>query len=267
MDRRIGVVTSTYAHFDMKEALIGISRAGFRYVELATIPDIIEHILPRPEKMKYSDVEKILNSCKECNLEIHCIAAHERLMKENAVNNFKKVINVAELFDVKYITTGTGEVKTKDDIKRFYKEIKILGECAANKNITICLEIHGDWCNNGKIASEIVKRINHPNIKINYDTANAIFYGSTIPEEDIKYVLPYIGFVHIKDKRGGYKVWDFPALGDGEIDFIRIFKLLENYDGPISVEIEFDGKEHSLQEINEAVKKSHDFLKCYGIIN
>lgn len=267
MNRKIGVVTTTYAHFSVEEAVAGILKAGFKYVELATVPDFVDHILPRPEEMKNKDVNKILDTYREKHLEIYCIAAHERLMKEDAISNFKKVIDIAKLLGVSYITTGTGNVSTEDDKKRFYKEIKILGDYADTKNIMLCLEVHGNWCKNGKMASEIVKNINYPNIKVNYDTGNVILYGDTRPEEDIKYALPYIGFMHLKDKRGGYNIWDFPALGEGEVDFDRIFELIKDYGGPISVEIEFDGKEHSLDEINSAVKKSYNFLRSFGIVN
>ena len=49
--------------------------------------------------------------------------------------------------------------------------------------------------------------------------------------------------MHLKDKRGGKGDWDFPAPGDGTIDFAGILGLLEagGYDGPLSVEIEFQG--------------------------
>ena len=267
MDRKIGVVTSTYSHYSADEAMDGISKAGFKYVELVTVPGVIDHILPRPEEMENNDVAKILNMCKEYHLEIYCIAAHERLMKEDAVSSFRKVIDISKLLGARYITTSIGEIKTEDDRKRFYKEIKILGEYAATKDIVICLEVHGDWCKNGKVASKIVEKINHSNIRINYDTANTIFYGDTRPEEDLKNALPYVGFMHLKDKIGGYKVWNFPVLGEGEVDFNKIFKLIQDYSGPISVEVELDGKKHPLNEVNNALVKSYNFLKNHGIVD
>ena len=36
-------------------------------------------------------------------------------------------------------------------------------------------------------------------------------------------------------------VYDY-ALGDGKVDFGKIRELITDYTGPISVEIEFDGK-------------------------
>jgi sugar phosphate isomerase/epimerase len=75
-----------------------------------------------------------------------------------------------------------------------------------------------------------------------------------------------MAFMHIKEDNGKLYEWNFPALGDGNIDFNKIFTLIKDYTGPISVEIEFDGKARSLEEINEAVKKSYDFLKSFGYV-
>jgi L-ribulose-5-phosphate 3-epimerase len=260
MKNKIGVITSTYVHNTVEEALDGIVTAGFRYVELITVPGFVEHII-----LSKQDMEKTLELCKKYGLELFSIAGHGRLMKKDAIENFKKLIDAADSINVKYIDTDTGDVKDDNDKKTFYKEIKILGDYAKDKGITIGLEIHGDWCNNGKIASEIIQRINHPNIKITYDTANTIFYGNIRPEEDIKHAIPFLGYVHLKDKKGGYKIWDFPALGDGTVNFKKIFKMLEKYEGPMCIEVELDGKENPLNIINEAVKKSYNFLKNFNL--
>ena len=90
-----------------------------------------------------------------------------------------------------------------------------------------------DRCNTGKIGAEIIKTINHPNIKLNYDTANVVFYGNTRPEEDMKYALPYMGYVHLKESGNGkFGEWNFPALGEGVLDFDKIFDMLKQFDGP-----------------------------------
>jgi L-ribulose-5-phosphate 3-epimerase len=72
--------------------------------------------------------------------------------------------------------------------------------------------------------------------------------------------------MHLKDDAGALGEWNFPALGDGNIDLDAILKALKDFTGPISVEIEFDGKERTLEVINAAVKKSHDFLKSRGLL-
>lgn len=266
MKNKIGVVSTTYPQYSIDEALDGISKAGFKYVELVTVPGHVEHIIPKPEELTKEDADRILNLCKENSLEIYCIAGHTRLMKEDSIRNLKKVIDAAELFGANFITTDTGEVKTKNDEKKFYSDIKELAEYAKLKKLTICLEMHGEWCNNGVKGVEIIKTINLPNVKLNYDTANVMYFGGVKAEDDLEYALPYIAFMHLKDRGGKLGEWNFPPLGSGNMDFKKIFSLIKNYNGPISVEIEFDGKEHSLKEINDAVKKSYDFLKSFGYV-
>lgn len=267
MKKTIGVVTSTYPNYSGEEAMEGIAKAGFKYIELATAPAYFEH-MPRPEtKVNREIVDGVLKDCRDHGLTVQCIAGHTRLMKEKGVENFKKVLDFAGLAGVKYVTTDTGEVKNKEDEKRFYTDIRVLGDYARGKGVTVCLEMHGEWCNNGKLGAEIIKKIKNSNIKLNYDTANVTFFGNVKAEDDLKYALPYMGYVHLKDHGSGkFKEWNFPALGDGVIDFDKIFDLLKEFDGPGSVEIEFDGKERSLEEINEAVKKSYDFLKKHGCV-
>jgi L-ribulose-5-phosphate 3-epimerase len=126
------------------------------------------------------------------------------------------------------------------------------------------LEPHGKWYGTGKRGAEIIKSINHPNIRLNYDTANVMYFGGVRPEDDIESALPFMSFMHLKDDGGDFYEWNFPALGDGNIDFKSIFNLIKGYDGPISVEIEFLDMNYTMQEIDVALKKSYSFLKKFG---
>ncbi len=266
MKNKFGVVTSTYPRFTLNEALEGISKAGFKYVELASSPGFFEHIVPRPEEAEKEDVFQLLKTCRDYGVELYCIAGHTRLMKENGVKNFKKVIDYAEIAGVGFITTDTGEVRSDKDRNIFFKDISILAEYARPKNIIICLEMHGEWLSNGVTGAEIMKKLDLANVRLNYDTGNVMYYGGVRAEEDIKNALPYIGFMHLKERTEKPKEWDFPALGEGRLDFLRIFKLIEDYRGPISIEVEFDEKGRSLEETNAAVKRSYKFLKKLGVI-
>jgi L-ribulose-5-phosphate 3-epimerase len=266
MKNKVGVVTSTYPKNNADEALEGISKAGFKYVELASAPSYFEHILPRPEEAKDKDVQKVLKQCKSYGLELYCIAGHTRLMTDGGKDKFKTVLDYAEKAGVSYVTTDTGEVKTEEDKEQFFSDMKEIAEYAASKNVTVCLEMHGNWCNNGKTGGEIIETIGHPNVRLNYDTGNVSLYGGVRPEKDIKHAIPYMAFLHLKENGGGLKEWNFPALGEGNNNWKKIFKAIRNYEGPISVEIEFDGSDKTLEEINEAVKTSYLFLKEQGFV-
>ena len=100
-----------------------------------------------------------------------------------------------------------------------------------------------------------------------YDTANALFYGNINLSEDLDASMDAIRYFHLKDKGGERTVWDFPALGKGWIDFPMIFDKLEQAgnDSPFSIEIEFtQAGSKNLEEVNQAVRDSAEYLKAHG---
>jgi L-ribulose-5-phosphate 3-epimerase len=136
MKKSIAVVTSTYAKYSGKEAMDGIAKAGFKFIELATAPAFFEH-MPRPEiKVDRQIVDGVLKDCSDLGLTLQCIAGHTRLMKEDGVENFKKVLDFAGLAGVKFVNTDTGEVKNKEDENKFYNDIRIIGDYAKSKGVT-----------------------------------------------------------------------------------------------------------------------------------
>ena len=73
--------------------------------------------------------------------------------------------------------------------------------------------------------------------------------------------------MHLKDKAGSTREWDFPALGEGDVDFPKVFQKLEaaGNDCPFSVEIEFtQAGPESLAQINVAVETSAKYLIEHG---
>lgn len=263
LTNKIGVTTTSYAALSLKDALRGISKAGFRYVEIAAARGVIklEHI--KPDKMGHIEVESLRKQLENCNLELMSISGHSELTKIENVAYTKACIDIAKELGAEYVTTAAGNDNSPLAVKRFYKNMEELGEYALEKGITIALETHGTIITTGKEAAKVVQKINSEAVKINYDTANVIFWRGVRPEEDLKYALEYLGHMHLKDKIGGKGVWNFPPLGDGTTDFELICNMLvkKGYSGPLSVEIEFQKEtKRTVESVNRAVKKSHDFL-------
>ncbi len=260
IDNKVGVCTVGYMGLTLEDAIKGISKAGFSYIEIAAVRGILEHI--RPDKMTTADTDSLMQQLKDYNLELVSVSGHSDLTKRENISYIKSCIDLAEKVGAEFVNTGGGE-NSDDTLTQFYKNMKELGEYALEKGITIGLETHGGICSTGKETAELVRNINSEGVKINYDTANVIFYSGTRPEEDIKYALDYIGHVHLKDKIGGKGYWNQPPLGDGDIDFELLFQLLidRGYTGPFMIEIEFEkDTKRTVKLVDEAVKKSHDFV-------
>ena len=104
-------------------------------------------------------------------------------------------------------------------------------------------------------------------VRINYDTANVIFYGHADPVQDLAACVRDVSYLHIKDKAGADDEWNFPAPGKGNIDFDGIFDTLNRAgnESPFSVEIEFTAQgPGSLGEVDQAVRDSAAFFRDKG---
>ena len=75
--------------------------------------------------------------------------------------------------------------------------------------------------------------------------------------------------VHLKDNRGGFEDWYFPAVGDGgSVDFARVRQILDGvgFAGPYTIEIEGIGgePEPGLEARQERIARSVAHLRACG---
>lgn len=264
----IGVSTNSYHKFELDEALKGISKAGFNYVELTSVMGYTEHVIP--EKMRESDIAQLRDMFEEYGLSVSAISGHSDLTTSDGCDHLRAVIELAGKLDAGVVNTGISmqedpEAGLSEEAERnFYENIEDLGDFASSHGVNIGIETH-DFLKTAHQGSEILSNIESDSVGLNYDTGNVIFYGGVRPEEDIKNLKSKdFTCMHLKDKVGDKGVWNFPALGEGEINFGPVFDWLDSIDyrGPVNVEIEFDGsEEETLQEVNEAVTDSYEFLE------
>ena len=260
MENIISCLTNAYQNFSLEDALRGISRAGFRYVELLADPTGPQWVHPdmplKPLK------EKLAKN----RLKVSSLSAPSNFLQDEARDYFKKCLELGKKLNARIVNAPVGEPKNEKEMKGVLKNLKNAASYAESLGMTMALEPHGDITSTGQKVLEIVNKLESAAVKINYDTANVIFYGDVSPEDDLALVVSKVAHLHIKDKRGGYKKWDFPALGKGRINFPAIFRILKDahYQGPLSVEIEFTpGGSKNLKEINEAVQESSAYLKRF----
>ncbi|MDA1190965.1 MAG: TIM barrel protein, partial [Candidatus Poribacteria bacterium] len=135
---------------------------------------------------------------------------------------------IAEKYNV--ICEGTRKLGAKfifvsvkaDDMDRSvaYARLRAVGETCARHDCTVIMETHPDLITNGDVAKATMQGVNHPNIRVNWDTANVYFYNAGIDGVvEMNKVINYIGAVHLKDTNGGFREWYFPALGEGVVKF------------------------------------------------
>lgn len=262
MKNPIIATTDSYKYFPLERALQGLSQVGLKHIELLGASEWKPHY--DPSTASDEDRAKLLSLLAKYALKILSLSAHSNLASVEGLQKFYDRLAFASSMKIKIVNTGVGDLSSESSRRMFDENIKEIAARAADLGITVALEPHGDWAPSGKVLSEIIAKIGSENIKINYDTANVVFYSGERPEDDIKFAAKDVAHVHLKDKIGGKKVWNFPGLGQGEIDFIQIFNALEQvgYEGPFSIEIELTHEtERNAELIDQAFSNSLDYLR------
>ena len=267
MKRILGINSNCYHGYSIEEAVKGAASAGFHYIELTATKGWTEHVFPDQSFHQLLKVKKLL---KQYEIIPFAMSGHCNLMDSERIDDFIENIKLADFFGCKYIVSSIGEAHLKDRTAAsneiIVQNISVFLPYLEERDMILVLEVHGDH-GSGEILKKIVEMVGNSRVKINYDTANAVFYGGVNVAEDLKNCVDEVAYMHLKDKAGDQKEWNFPALGEGKIDFPKIFKILEEADNgcPFSVEIEFTEKGSKiLYEIFEAVKKSAEYLQKAG---
>lgn len=113
--------------------------------------------------------------------------------------------------------------------------------------------------------------VDRPNIKVNFDPANMILYGTGDPVEALKILGPHVVSVHCKD--GEWPPVDQPGalgaerkLGAGAVDFPQFLQTLEasGYTGILSIEREELNAERRVADIHHAVSFLSSLLTVHS---
>ena len=190
------------------------------------------------------------------------------VQSETVVSDFQTTLEVADQMGVKiiFVSVHAGEA----DINAVYDRLRAIGENAAPAGIKVCLETHPDMAHNGDIALKTMQAVNHPNICINFDTGNVYYYNHDVTAvTEVQKVIGHVGAVHLKDTNGGYRTWNFPALGEGVVDFKAVFQTLNDagFYGPFTMELEgIEGENLDEAGAKARVADSLQHLKNIGVL-
>lgn len=271
MKKRIIAVNSNCYHgYSIEEAIAGIKAAGFKYIELTATKGWTEHVFPDQSFKRLLEVKDMLD---EAGIIPFAMSGHTNLMDTERIDDFVRNIRMAHFFGCEYIVSSIGEAHLEDKAvasnEVVAEHIKGFLPYLEKYDMKLVLETHGDH-GTGRILGEICELVGSDRVLINYDTANAIFWGYQSCDEmvaDFKGCMDKVAYLHLKDKLGETHEWNFPALGKGYIPFDPIFEALEEADNmsPYSIEIEFTAAgPKDLDEINRAVLDSAEFLRSKG---
>ncbi len=111
-----------------------------------------------------------------------------------------------------------------------------------------------------KILLSFFKDVNRPNLRINFDPANMILYGTGDPIEALQLLAPHVASVHCKD--GDWPPKDVAGalgterpLGEGQVGMERFVRTLREigFRSSLNIEREAENQEERIRDIRDAV--------------
>lgn len=274
--------TLSYRQQPLERALAGIAAAGFPAVEIGCVCGYCEHVVP--ERMTPDEMDALGALAAKYDLQIVSIAGHIDLEcpllgkgAEAAAEGFRRLrarIDLAARLNVPIVNTGVGVAVENEDIDTFVTQLYHLLDYAQERGVKIGVESHAGVSETAAASLAFCRRVNHPALGINHDAGNVRFYAGQDPVADLDSVAGEIGewlvHVHIKDHRGGKGDWDFPPLGEGDLDLKALAALYRRigFAGPYSLEIEFGGPESTdptPEIIDRGVADSYRFMQDLGL--
>ena len=220
--------------------------------------------IPCPEPAEAGAAQLELNRFGLCpsSLIIRC-----QMHADDAVQRFVHSLNTVAEMGVALVFTS---VKTGGIDRDFvYGRLQDIGDAAAERGIVVAMETHPDLVTNAEVALETMRCVNHPNIRINFDTANVHYYNEGVDAvEQFRRVSHAVAAVHLKETNGAFQTWHFPALGEGIVDFPSIFEIFasQGRNGPYTLELEgIRGESLTRRDVERRIEQSLDYLRARGL--
>ncbi len=269
--RFLEIYTNCYGEFGLDAAIAHAPTIGVTHLEVALKPHGGHLVVPEEviltDRSSRDQVQRAQSALERAGLVASTGNGSADVKTAEGREAMKRRLDIAADLGARWFTGSTGQADNKRDL---YEGTLEIADYAQSKGIVVCLETHPPLITNADEALATLKDLKHDNIRVNWDTGNIYYYNEGLDgDEQLKKIAPYVGHVHFKDSRKGFKEWYFPALGDGILDLKLSMKILADagFEGPYSIEIEgIAGEEKlTLEQRQENLRRSVEHLRSLGL--
>ncbi|MCE3018303.1 MAG: sugar phosphate isomerase/epimerase family protein [Pirellula sp.] len=223
---QIACMTLPYSQFPLIRAIKGIKEAGFQYIAWGTThreSDAEKSVPVMPIDGTESMAKELGKRCRDHGLEPVMMFSMIYPEHTGAIEKLTQRFKQASAAGIPQVLTfGHTEGGNRS---RWIEVFKTLGPVARDLNVTLVVKQHGGETGTGKACAEIIREVNDPGIKVNYDAGNVMDYLNVDPLPDIVECASEIRSMCMKDHRNWPKDEDC-APGLGEIDHYRLLNTI-----------------------------------------
>ena len=240
------------------------------------------------------ELEAVKRAAAENGIEISALTPYNSYfndlndeLRRKEIDDICKVIDACQFLGAHYIRIYGGNLQAGDTDhlperrQRLVEAMRFLGDKAAEKDVTLVIENHfNTMCVSARESVDMIREINHPNVRILYDQANLSFTGKEDYQEAIAVQQDYVAYMHVKDlvfKEGVAFTSDEVShpdeskrnvytriVGEGVVPWPEILRSVRErgYDGWLSMEYERRWHPDDIPDASIGMKKGADYLKA-----
>lgn len=248
-------------------ALDHCKRIGYDNVELCLMPGFPAE----PAQFSAASRQEVRARLQATGLELSSLLVHMNLADANqqpALEIIKRAGEVGQqLVDrnpplIESVTGGKADAWEAQK-EMIAANMRRWAETADAAGVKVAIKAHyGHAINSPDRILWLYRKVNHPRFTLTYDYSHYQAEGFEL-EPTLRAVIPHTGFIHMKDLVVGEKPAKYLLVGEGKIDYVKYFRLLDElkYRGPILVEV--SAQIHRLPGY-EPVKTAE---KCYAYLS
>ena len=258
----LGVHSQLYRNFPWGRALEGIALAGYEWIGIGTT-HVDKPIIERDATS--SQVIALRRQIEAAGLQPAVLYASPSAAGDYA-RLLRRTVEVAAELGCPFVSSYgpspyrdgvAGQRKREMDYflecDRYFATLRDVATRAESLGVTIALKPHSGVTGTGQDLADIIRWLDLPHVRLNYDAGNILFFEDVAPEDDLLSCAAHVRVLTIKDHRGGRGNDEVPMPGTGVVNHEALFRILfeAGFTGPGIVE-RIDGP-HAAEDIDAAL--------------
>jgi sugar phosphate isomerase/epimerase len=226
----------------LEVALDELAALGVRHVEPASVDKIFQHLAE--EDFCDTRAAWLRGQLAARRLDCLSLSVHMDLTGPDSVERFRRRLEFARNIGARCVNSIAGPTGRLDT---FRKNIVAIADRARDLGVMIALENHGDLLDRGQQILDFIREVNHPAVRVNYDTGNAWYYskGAINPVDELALLAPVVAHVHVKTPKIVDGLLRWVALGDGILDLPALARVLKTRMPGVPVSYELSPRQRS----------------------
>ena len=220
----ISCYTNNYGPFGIRAAVENVREAGIDTLELALrTHDFGGLVIPEAavitEESDEGTIEGFLDLLMEHDVTLSaCNVGGGEIGSVDGLERVSKRLRLARnRFNVDLVVASAGRAKSAEEWNVNVRHLRKLADLASDLGLSIALETHKGPTQNAAAMLRTLEELDHPAFFLNYDTGNIAYYNKGLdPVAELERIVSWVRNVHLKDNRGGFEDWFFPASARAE---------------------------------------------------